>query len=166
MAAALSPPLSPGMKVDEFTVKRELYASVRSHCTVENEKASVPYWLSGNLEDDRDAWAVRDGLVGSRLRSFAPVARPALPETPSCLYQHLGYLDSHFKQWLKEHPDAAVGEKLYLADQLLNGIRACTVRTFHGDLKPTTSWSIPGLVRIVDFGSCHCRGMEQTPHIP
>ncbi|WP_414431488.1 protein kinase domain-containing protein [Alcanivorax sp. IL2] len=165
----LPPPLSPGIRVDGFTIKRELYASVRSHLyLVEDEsgKQSVLKTPSVNLEDDRDALErfVMEGWVGQRLRNAHLLRTLPLPDNPSCLYQHLEFIDGvTLQQWLKEHPDVAVEEKLYLADQLLNGIRALhRADVIHGDLKPDNIMvDTDGLVRIVDFGSCHCRGMEQ-----
>lgn len=165
----LPPPLSPGVRLDGFTVKRELYASVRSHLYLvedANGKQSVLKTPSVNLEDDKDALErfVMEGWVGQRLRNAHLLHTLPLPEHPSCLYQHLEFIDGvTLQQWLKEHPDAAVEEKLYLADQLLNGIRALhRADVIHGDLKPDNIMvDTRGLVRIVDFGSCHCRGMEQ-----
>lgn len=171
----LPPPLSPGVRVDGFTIKRELYASVRSHLyLVEDEQGtrSVLKTPSVNLEDDRDALErfVMEGWVGSRLRNPHLLHALPLPDNPSCLYQHLEFIDGvTLQQWLREHPDAAVEEKLYLADQLLNGVRALhRADVIHGDLKPDNIMvDTRGLVRIVDFGSCHCRGMEQhTSSIP
>ena len=171
----LPPPLTPGIRLDGFTVKRELYASVRSHLyLVEDQhgKQSVLKTPSVNLEDDRDALErfVMEGWVGNRLRNPHLLHALPMPDAPSCLYQHLEFIDGvTLKQWLKEHPDAPVEEKLYLADQLLNGIRALhRADVIHGDLKPDNIMvDTEGLVRIVDFGSCHCRGMEQhTASIP
>ena len=171
----LPPPLSPGIKIDGFTVKRELYASVRSHLYLVEDKegnASVLKTPSINLEDDRDALErfVMEGWVGNRLRNPHLLHALPLPENTSCLYQHLEFIDGvTLQQWLREHPDAPVEEKLYLADQLLNGVRALhRADVIHGDLKPGNIMvDTAGLVRIVDFGSCHCRGMEQnTASIP
>lgn len=165
----LPPPLSPGIRLDGFTIIRELYASVRSHLYLvedDNGKQSVIKTPSVNLEDDRAALErfVMEGWVGQRLRNAHLLRSLPLPDNPSCLYQHLEFIDGvTLQQWLKEHPDAAVEEKLYLADQLLNGIRALhRADVIHGDLKPDNIMvDTRGLVRIVDFGSCHCRGMEQ-----
>ena len=111
-----------------------------------------------------------EGWVANRLRNPHLLRTLPLPDNPSCLYQHLEFIDGvTLKAWLKNHPDAAVEEKLYLADQLLNGIRALhRADVIHGDLKPENIMvDTSGLVRIVDFGSCHCRGMEQhTASIP
>lgn len=166
----LPPPLSPGVRVDGFTVLRELYASVRSHLyLVEDEegKRSVLKTPSVNLEDDRFSLErfVMEGWVGNRLRNPHLLRYLPIPENPSCLYQRLEFIDGvTLKRWLKDHPDAPVEEKLYLADQLLNGIRALhRADVIHGDLKPENIMvDSNGLVRIVDFGSCHCRGMEQA----
>lgn len=165
----LPPPLNPGMTLDGFTIQRELYASVRSHLYLvkdQNGDTSVIKTPSVNLEDDKDALErfVMEGWVGSRLRNPHLLRILPMPENPSCLYQHLEFIDGvTLKQWLEEHPDAPVEEQLYLADQLLNGLRALhRADVIHGDLKPDNIMvDTQGLVRIVDFGSCHCRGMEQ-----
>ena len=165
----LPPPLTPGVRVDGFTVIRELYASVRSHLYLVEDadgERSVLKTPSVNLEDDRFSLErfVMEGWVGNRLRNPHLLRYLPIQDNPSCLYQRLEFIDGvTLKQWLNDHPDAPVEEKLYLADQLLNGIRALhRADVIHGDLKPDNIMvDSNGLVRIVDFGSCHCRGMEQ-----
>ncbi|MBA3981907.1 MAG: protein kinase, partial [Alcanivorax sp.] len=167
----LPPPLAPGMRVDNLTIVHELHASARSHLYLVRDSAGELSALkapSVNLEDDPDALTrfALEGWIGTRLRSphlLRPL--PAVSQQ-SCLYQRLEYIDGvTLRQWLREHPDAAVEEKLYLADQLLNGLRALhRADVIHGDLKPDNIMvDRTGLVKLVDFGSCYCRGLDQPP---
>lgn len=171
----LPPQLAAGMQVDGFTVVRELHASSRSHLYLVRDGSGALSAIkapSVNLEDDRAALErfVMEGWIGARLRN-AHLLRPlANPERPSCLYQRLEYIDGvTLHQWMKNHPDAAVEERLYLADQLLNGVRALhRADVIHADLKPDNIMvDRNGLVRIIDFGSCYCRGVApQAPALP
>ncbi|MCH8543005.1 MAG: bifunctional protein-serine/threonine kinase/phosphatase [Alcanivorax sp.] len=167
----LPPPLAPGMRIDNLTIVHELYASSRSHLYLVRDQAGQLSALkapSVNLEDDPEALTrfALEGWIGARLRS-AHLLRPLPPEGPqTCLYQRLEYIDGvTLRQWLREHPDAAVEEKLYLADQLLNGLRALhRADVMHGDLKPENIMvDRNGLVKLIDFGSCYCRGLDQPP---
>ncbi|EKF75189.1 serine (threonine) protein kinase [Alcanivorax hongdengensis A-11-3] len=164
----LLPPLAAGMSVDGLTVIRELHASARSHVYLVKDadgELSVLKAPSVNLEDQRAALErfVLEGWIASRLRSPHLLRALPGPEHPSGLYQRLEYVDGVTLQtWLREHPDASVEERLYLADQILNGLRALhRGDVIHGDLKPDNLMvDRHGRVHIIDFGSCHCRGMD------
>ena len=98
----LPPPLSAGIRIDGFTVKRELYASVRSHLYLVEDndgKQSVLKTPSVNLEDDRDALErfVMEGWVGNRLRNPHLLHALPVPDNPSCLYQHLEFIDGRME---------------------------------------------------------------------
>lgn len=167
----LPPPMIAGMRIDGLTVVRELYASARSHLYLVRDsdgQLSALKAPSVNLEDDAAALArfALEGWIAARLRSAHLLKPLAGVAAQSCLYQRLEYIDGvTLRQWLREHPDAAVEEKLYLADQLLNGVRALhRADVMHGDLKPDNIMvDRNGLVKLIDFGSCYCRGLEQPP---
>ena len=171
----LPPPMTAGMRIDGLTVVRELHASARSHLYLVRDSAGHLSALkapSVNLEDDAAALTrfALEGWIAARLRS-AHLMKPLTATAPqSGLYQRLEYIDGvTLRQWLREHPDAAVEEKLYLADQLLNGVRALhRADVMHADLKPDNIMvDRHGLVKLIDFGSCHCRGLEQpAPAVP
>ena len=167
----LPPPLSPGMHIDGMTIVREMHASARSHLYLIRDADGTLGALktpSINLVDDRPALErfVLEGWIAARLR-HAHLMRPQQTATPpGCLYQRLEYIDGvTLRQWLKEHPDAAVEEHLYLADQLLNGLRALhRADVIHGDLKPDNIMiDHTGVLKIIDFGSCYCRGLSTAP---
>lgn len=167
----LPPPLSAGMEIDGLTVIRELHASPRSHLYLVRDEQGRPGLLkapSTHLEDDVEAlqrFALEEWIL-ARLRGphFPRVLTP--PRGPGCLYQYREYIDGvTLERWRHERPDAPVEERLYLADQLLNALRALhRADVIHDDLKPDNAMlDRNGVLRLIDLGSAHCRGGERPP---
>ncbi|HCE40034.1 MAG: protein kinase [Alcanivorax sp.] len=170
----LPPPLSPGMELDGLTVERELHASPRSQLYRVRDgdgRTGVIKAPSVNLEDDAEALQrfALEGWLLARLRG-PHFPRPLTPpRPPSCQYLYLEYIDGvTLDQWAREHPDAPVEERLYLADQLFNGLRALhRADVLHDDLKPDNLMvDRHGVVKLIDLGNAHPRGGDRpgSPH--
>ncbi|ASK34330.1 protein kinase [Alcanivorax sp. N3-2A] len=165
----LPPSLSVGQSLDGLTVLRELHASPRSHLYLVRDAhggTGVLKAPSVNLEDDLEALRrfAQEGWLLGRLRGPHFPRLLATPRPPSCLYLYLQWIDgATLAQWWRQRPDAPVEERLYLADQLLNGLRALhRSDVIHDDLKPDNLMiDRHGLLRLIDLGGAHCRGGDQ-----
>ena len=66
-------------------------------------------------------------------------------------------------QWMRENPQPAVGDAVFLIDQIAKGIRAMHRReTLHQDIKPDNILiDNHGQVKIIDFGARHVAGIVE-----
>ena len=164
------PFLEKGMILDGYRVLRELHASTRSQVyLVEDTTSGEQYCMktpSVNFEDD-PAYIERfvmESWIGSRISS-PHVVRVVEPRRPkSCLYYLTEYVNGMtLTRWMRENPQPAVGEAVFLIDQIAKGIRSMHRReTLHQDIKPDNILiDQSGQVKIVDFGACHVAGIAE-----
>ena len=162
------PPLQEGMEIDGLIVLKELHASSRSHLyLVKDTKTAELLALKApsiNLVDDRDAIErlSLESWIGARVRHPNLVQVRHAERPRSCIYYLMEYVDGvTLQQWRIEHPDASLQEMLFLFDQLLNGLRALhRADVIHADIKPANIMiQRDGTVKVIDFGSCHARGL-------
>lgn len=169
-ALTFPPFLEQGMILDGYRVLRELHASTRSQVYLVEDTVSGEYYCmktpSVNFEDD-PAYIERfvmESWIGSRINS-PHVIRVIKPhDAKSCLYYLMEYVNGMtLSQWMRENPKPAVGEAVFLIDQIAKGIRAMHRReTLHQDIKPDNILiDNHGQVSIIDFGACHVAGIAE-----
>jgi serine/threonine protein phosphatase PrpC len=164
------PFLEQGMILDGYRILRELHASNRSQVYLVEDTTSGEHYCmktpSVNFEDD-PAYIERfvmESWIGSRISSPYVVRVVEAPRPKSCLYYLTDYVNGMtLTQWMRENPKPAVGEAVFLIDQIAKGIRAMHRReTLHQDIKPDNILiDHHGQVKIVDFGACHVAGIAE-----
>ena len=164
------PLLEQGMILDGYRVLRELHASTRSQVyLVEDTTSGTQYCMktpSVNFEDD-PAYIERfvmESWIGSRINSPHVVRVVEIHRSKSCLYYLTEYINGMtLTRWMRENPQPAVGEAVFLIDQIAKGIRAMHRReTLHQDIKPDNILiDRSGQVKIIDFGACHVAGIAE-----
>ncbi|MCC5879598.1 MAG: bifunctional protein-serine/threonine kinase/phosphatase [Idiomarina sp.] len=164
------PALSPGMKVDGFTVTRELFVSARSQLYLvtdsESGEALVMKTPSDNYNDDSlyiDRF-IREEWIGCRIRSPYVVRVIRQPRPRTFLY----YLMEHvtgvsLEAWLKREKPIKPARALRIIEQITEGLRAFhACEAIHQDLKPGNILVQPDdTIKIVDFGSVHVAGVAE-----
>jgi serine/threonine protein phosphatase PrpC len=164
------PFLEQGMILDGYRILRELYASNRSQVyLVEDTMSGKHYCMktpSVNFEDD-PAYIERfvmESWIGARINSPHVIRVVEAHRPKSCLYYMTEYVNGMtLTQWMRENPKPAVGEAVFLIDQIAKGIRALHRReTLHQDIKPDNILiDQQGQVKIIDFGACHVAGIAE-----
>jgi serine/threonine protein phosphatase PrpC len=164
------PFLEPGMILDGYRIVRELHASNRSQVYQVEDIASGTFLCmktpSVNFEDD-PAYIERfvmEGWVGSRINSPYVVKVVEPRQAKTCLYYLTEYVSGMtLGQWMREHPQPAVEEAVFLIEQIAKGLRAFHQReTLHQDIKPDNLLiDANGRVKIIDFGSCSVAGIAE-----
>ena len=164
------PFLEKGLILDGYRVLRELHASTRSQVYLVEDTTNGQHYCmktpSVNFEDD-PAYIERfvmESWIGSRINSPHVVKIVEPQRSKSCLYYLTEYINGiTLTQWMRENPLPAVGEAVFLIDQIGKGIRAMHRReTLHQDIKPDNIViEHNGQVKIVDFGACHVAGITE-----
>ena len=162
------PPLAPGLKIDGWTVQRELHASSRSEvylvADAHGRRAALKA-PSANFQDD-PAYIERfilEEWVGSRINSnhVVRVLRPS--EGRTFLYYLTEYVAGPtLGQLLRERTRLSVVDAQNIITQVISGLRAFHRRdVLHQDIKPDNIVYSDDGIRIIDFGSCHSAGIGE-----
>ena len=163
------PPLSPGNRIDNYEILRELHASARSEVYLaldtDSGRKVILKTPSINFQDDP---AYLEGFlheewVGRRIRN-PHVAR--LLETPRrrFLYNVAEYIEGQtLRQWIDDHPQTHINTVREYLTQIAEGLRAFhRLEMVHLDLKPDNILiDTDGVLKIIDFGSTRVAGTRE-----
>ncbi|HIE54325.1 MAG TPA: bifunctional protein-serine/threonine kinase/phosphatase [Chromatiaceae bacterium] len=163
------PPLSPGMKIDNYEILRELHASKRSEVflarELETEHKVILKVPSENYRDDPaflEAF-LHEEWVGRRINN--PHVLKVL-ETPHrrFLYNVSEYVEGQsLRQWIDDHPQTHINKVREFLNQIADGLRAFhRLEMIHLDLKPENILiDKHGTLKIIDFGSTRVAGSAE-----
>ncbi len=163
------PPLSAGVRIDDYEILRELHASARSEVFLAREVHTGDKVIlktpSLNFQDDA---AYLEGFlheewVGRRIHN-PHVAR--LLETPKrrFLYNVAEYIEGQtLRQWIEDHPQTHINTAREYLTQIIEGLRAFhRLEMVHLDLKPDNILiDRDGVLKIIDFGSTRVAGARE-----
>jgi len=164
------PPLEPGMKLDGYLVKKELFASSRSQLYLvqdtDTEEILVMKTPSLNFSDDTkyiDRF-IQEEWIGKRLYSdkIVTVLHQSRPRT--CLYYLMEYLEGiGLDKWIIDNPIPSPKKAIGIVKQIAEGLADFHEKeTIHQDIKPANILIDKDLkVKIVDFGSTFVAGTAE-----
>ena len=164
------PELEPGMKIDNYFVESELYASNRSQLyrvrDLETEQIWVMKTPSRNYDDDA-AYIERfvmEEWVGSRIHSPNVVKVHIPNRAKNFLYYLMEPIEGvPLDDWIKANPAPKPALAIEIVKQIASGLKAFHKReTLHQDLKPSNVMVRPdNTAVIVDFGSVFVAGINE-----
>ncbi len=169
-ALPFPPDLEPGMRIDDYEILSELYASNRSQLYCVKDLSDGKEWVmktpSQNYNDD-PAYIERfimEEWVGSRIDSPHVVRICTSNRPKTFLYYLMQKVDGiTLEQWIEENPYPKPAEAIKLVKQIAKGLKAFHQReTLHQDLKPSNIMiSKEGHITLVDFGSVYVSGIDE-----
>lgn len=164
------PPLSKGMKIDNFEVLDEVHASNRSQVYRvkhrESQKTYVMKTPSINYEDDL-AYIERfvmEPWIGQRIDSEHVVKVYNEEVQQKFLYYVCENAEGlTLKRWMEANPKPGVDRVVRIVEQIVKGARAMHRKeTLHQDIKPENIMiDAHDHVTLIDFGSCNVAGVAE-----
>ncbi len=163
------PPLSPGNRIDDYEILRELHASARSEVYLAQDTASGEKVIlkapSVNFQDDPahlEAF-LHEEWVGRRIHN-PHVAR--ILDTPHrrFLYNVAEYIEGQtLRQWIDDHPQTHINTAREYLTQIAEGLRCFhRLEMVHLDLKPDNVLiDRDGVLKLIDFGSTRVAGTRE-----
>jgi len=156
--------------IDDYRVEKHLHVNNRSQVYVVRDiNTDQRYCMktpSINFDDDFayiDRF-IMESWIGSRIQSphVVKIAEPNKPK--KWLYYLTEFIEGiTLEQWIKENPNPAVQDVIYIVEQIEKGLRALHRREIlHQDIKPANIMiDTNGEVKIIDFGSCYSKGIAE-----
>ncbi len=165
------PELEPGMKMDGFLIKKELFASSRSQLyLVEDEDTGEQLVMktpSINFENDTsyiDRF-IQEEWIGKRVNSPYVVKALSQKRKRNFLYYLLEYVHGEtLEKWMEKNRFPRPKIAIKIVEQIAEGLEGFhSQETIHQDLKPGNVMITPtGDVKIVDFGSVYVAGIAEV----
>ena len=166
----IPPVLSPGMKLDQYVVKKAIHASTRSHLYIvehaQTHKTSVLKVPSENFSEDpiylqgfmREAW------VGERIKH--PNVMQVEPDNNESrfLYHVCEYIEGQtLTDWMHDNPKPTVGQVRDIIAQVIKALRAFQrLDMAHRDLKPDNIMIDQyGQVKLIDYGTVSVASLDE-----
>ncbi|RYY77242.1 MAG: bifunctional protein-serine/threonine kinase/phosphatase [Gammaproteobacteria bacterium] len=169
-ALPFPPHLDVGKIIDGYRIEKEIHASSRSQVylvtDIESGERFCMKTPSVNFEYNT-AYIERfvlESWIGSRIHNnhVVKIINPNKPK--KFLYYLMAYIEGiTLAQWIKENPKPPVQNVVYIAEQIVKGLRAFHRReTLHQDIRPANIMvDRNGEVKIIDFGACLVKGIAE-----
>ncbi|MGD9872379.1 MAG: protein kinase, partial [Thauera sp.] len=166
----LAPALQARMRLDGYTIVRELHASARSHVhlAVDDESGARVAIKTPSVELQQDPAALERFLLEEWIarRIDSPhVLRPWRPERPrSCLHVATEFIEGcSLRQWMIDHPRPGLDVVRDIVRQTARGLQAFhRQEMLHRDLRPENIMiDASGTLRIIDFGAVSVAGIAE-----
>ncbi len=161
LAKAIPPALQVGQKIDEYQIRKVLYASTRSHLYLvqkNNEDLLVLKTPSANFCEDslylqgfiREAW------VGERINHTHVMKIKTPPQNSQFLYHLCEYINGQtLTDWMRDNPKPSIAQVRNIVEQLVSALRAFQrLEIVHRDLHPDNIMiDNAGQIKLIDYGS-------------
>lgn len=165
------PELRPGLKIDDYEVLEELWASERSQLyfvrNVETGKELVMKTPSATYDDD-PAYIERfiaEEWIGSRITHPGVVhIEPSVPGSKHFLYYLMEKVPGiTLQKWVEQNPEPRPSVVADIILKIAEGLHAMHAeQVVHQDLKPGNIMLLPdGSIKIVDFGAVYAPGLQE-----
>ncbi len=171
MAKAIPPALSVGQKLDNYTVRKVIHASIRSHLyLVNNDVDDKTYVLkapSENFADDsiyiqgfmREAW------VGERIKHSHVMRVEHVKNESKFLYHICEYIEGQtLSEWIHDNPKPKIAQVRDIVGQVISALRAFQrLDLVHRDLKPDNIMIDQyGHVKLIDYGTVYVASLDEN----
>lgn len=163
------PALAPRMAFEGYSILRELHQGHRSQVYLARDDAhqqTVVIKVPSTEARDDPAWLQRfvmEEWIARRL-DHPHVLRAVPPARPRrYCYTVTEYIDGQtLRQWLHDHPAAALSSVRDIVRQVASGLRAFhRLEMFHQDLRPDNILiDRSGTVTLIDFGATRIAGLQ------
>lgn len=161
LAKAIPPALKVGQKIDDYQVRKVLYASTRSHLYLVQKNNEAPLVLktpSANFCEDtlylqgfiREAW------VGERISHAHVMKIKTPPQNSQFLYHLCEYIEGQtLSDWMRDNPKPSIAQVRNIIEQLVAALRAFQrLEIVHRDLHPDNIMiDNTGQIKLIDYGS-------------
>ncbi len=164
------PELEPGMKMDGFLIKQQIFASSRSQLYLVEEidtgETVIMKTPSINFENDTsyiDRF-IQEEWIGKRVDSPYVVKTLRQKNKRNFLYYLMEYVHGEtLEKWMLKNCFPRPKIAIKIIEQIAEGLTAFhNQETIHQDLKPGNVMITPeGQVKIVDFGSVYVAGVAE-----
>jgi protein phosphatase len=166
----IPPVLSPGVKLDDYTIRKVLNSGVRSHIYLaENPRFREPFVLkvpSERFAEDAQYLEsfVRELWVGRRIDHPGIMKIFDPPQDTHFLYHVCEYVPGiTLRQWIYDNPAPELKKVRDLLTKLVPPLRAFhRMGMLHRDLKPENIMvTTNGDIKLIDFGTVKVRGLQE-----
>jgi protein phosphatase len=168
---SIPPALSVGQSIDEYQIKKIIYASTRSHLyLVEDKNTHKQFALkvpSENFAEDaiylqafmREAW------LGARVKHENVMRVYGINESSRFLYHTSEYIEGQtLSQWMYDNPNPSIAEVRDIMKQIISALRAFQrLDIIHRDLKPDNIMIDKyGQVKLIDYGAVFVASLDEN----
>lgn len=164
------PDLQPGMVLDGYLVRKELFASPRSQLYLVQDQQTGEQMVmktpSVNFSQDTayiDRF-IQEEWIGKRINSDKVVKIIEQARPRSCLYYLMEYVQGvGLDTWITENPMPSPKRAIAILKQIAKGLEAFHINeTIHQDLRPANILiDQQDQIKIVDFGSTFVAGTAE-----